>query len=407
MVKDNAGNGLEMMNQEVLSTGLCCFCGTCVAACPVDKLALDYDKEEAYCRSEKACPPHCQLCYQVCPGKDMDYPSLESSLFGRPRKAEEWELGIYRRLAGGYATNSSIRRAGSSGGAATALLQFSLSAGQVAAALVASTDRDRPWRGIPLLAQSQREVEAAARSKYTVIPINALIKKAARQFGKMAVTALPCQVAGIRKAQRKGLKDFLKVELLIGISCAYCASNALYPHLICEVLNIPLEEVAKVEFRGGPYPGEFRVYCRDGTLVSCPSSLRLLLALGFIRDRCSMCLDWGAELADLALADLPKAEKNDAGERVGNTAIIVRTPQGEAWLRAAEDAGWLRCFQITEEQITGNIGLEWKKHGFWRHLQNRKSKGWPVPSFGLQGDGRPRPRPMHIAATYLRPGEKF
>jgi len=181
------------------------------------------------------------------------------------------------------------------------------------------------------------------------------------------------------------------------VSPAVTALTDLYKHLICEVLNVDLDRVKRVEFRGGPYPGEFRVYTYDGEMINCPSPVRLTMAFAYIRDRCSMCIDWGAELADLSLSDLfTRQDVDPEGVSVGSSAIITRTEAGDGLVRSAEQAGLICTGDLTPAELQGNIGLEWKKHGFAGHLERRSKWGWPVPQFGLEGSSDPFTREMHI-----------
>ncbi len=389
--------GFLKLSNQVIKAGLCCFCGTCISACPKDNIFINYDKEIPYRMDYTLCPPHCIMCWNVCPGKTLNYPQLETNTFGRERKTSEWALGIYRFLNGGFASLSNIRKAGTSGGVGTTLLLQALQSKMVEGVIKASYSEIKPWYGAPIYTNDFREIENNPRSKYVPIPMNALIKEAAQKYKTLAITALPCHAAGIRKAQTNNIKVFQQIKYIIGLACGYCTYNYFYEHLINETLGTPLEDVRKVEFRGGPYPGEFRVYKNNGSFVSCPTHVRIIMALSYIRDRCSMCIDWGAELADISLADLfTRKETDKSGNLMGNTAIIVRTKIGEELVKSAEKAKTINLFDIEENELSGNIGLEWKKHGFANHLQNRKNNGWPVPCFGVSGNTQLWSRPIQI-----------
>jgi len=54
----------------------------------------------------------------------------------------------------------------------------------------------------------------------------------------------------------------------------------------------------------------------------------------FKRDRCEMCVDWAAELADLSVGDYwdPQARP---GEAAGTSSCLVRTAAGEVILAGA------------------------------------------------------------------------
>lgn len=84
--------GFDKLNREIVSIGLCTDCGTCVGVCPNKCLEMDYELEEP--QRVKRCLPGCNLCWEVCPGRDVPMLAFERMLFGRERGADEMLLGI-------------------------------------------------------------------------------------------------------------------------------------------------------------------------------------------------------------------------------------------------------------------------------------------------------------------------
>jgi coenzyme F420 hydrogenase subunit beta len=393
-------NGVRTLYQEVVQTGLCTYCGTCVAACPRGVIALNVEKEEPYSTNIGSCPEKCRICYDVCPGKDVPMPDLEKIIFGRIKKQGEKEIGIYQALHKAHATDQKIREAGASGGCGTALLKYAFEAELIDGAIIAAMCKTRPWRGEARLITSTAEIFLGSQSKYTTIPVNAALAEAGeKKLERIMLTGLPCHVHGIRKGQMLGLKLFQKVKYVIGIVCGYCTSHEMTEHLITELCETELDNVSKVEYRGGQYPGHFRVTRKDGTIVCLPSVVRRLFALCFLRDRCAMCYDWGAELADLAIGDYFDASLTPGSS--GLSTLIVRTDRGRNLVEVAESSGFVKTAQISYEEVLGNAGVEFKKHGFGYHLISRSRWGWPVPDFHEDITIDPLPRKIIVNHPHL------
>ena len=390
-----------MLYKEVVRVGLCTYCGTCVGACPHGIISLNEELEEPYFSKMDYCPKNCQVCYVICPGKDIPIPDLEKVVFGRVKKEDEREVGIYKELYSAHAKDRTIREAGASGGCGTALLKYAFEAGLIDGAVIASMSENRPWRGEARLITSTEEIFLASQSKYTMIPINAALAQVKnRKLEKIMVTGLPCHIHGIRKGQALGLKLFRKIKYTMGIVCGYCVPHEMTEHLITEIGETELDCVSKIEYRGGQYPGGFRITRKNGIVISISSALRRAFSLCFLRDRCTMCYDWGAELADIAIGDYFVFNPEQGPQAL--STLIVRTDTGKELINEAEGCGFLRISKILYEDVLGNLGVEFKKHGFGYHLKSRSRWGWPVPNYHQKIESDPVPRKILTNHPYLK-----
>ena len=95
----------EKLFNEVVNSGLCCSCGTCVSACPKDGLAIPLGEVGPESVSSD-CTDECTICYDVCTGRDLPYSEMEEMIFGRKRTHDQAELR-------GLDVTSLWRRAGS------------------------------------------------------------------------------------------------------------------------------------------------------------------------------------------------------------------------------------------------------------------------------------------------------
>src|SRR4030042_4210082 len=129
--------GYAHLQREVIESGLCTDCGTCEGVCPSLCLVMNYEIEQP--EAIKECPPRCNLCYEVCPGKDVPMQELERMIFGRERKLgiDEEYLGVCQQFFKGYAVDKEVRRRGACGGIGTALLLYALENNIIDSAIVA------------------------------------------------------------------------------------------------------------------------------------------------------------------------------------------------------------------------------------------------------------------------------
>ena len=392
--------GLTQLQSEVIEAGLCTGCGTCAAVCPTKAIAMNYEAEEPDIIGQ--CAPRCQLCYDTCPGKDVNLPGLSQVAFGREPKAEEDLLGVAQGFLKGHALDAQVRDAGAGGGAVSALLIYALEKDIIDAAVVSGMSPEKPWRVVPKIATCREEVMANASSHYAVVPTNSILSEAmAAGWKRLGVVGLPCHVHGLRKIQAIGRPKQLSntVKFVIGLFCAVNSSYRGTEHVIEELCGIPLGEVAKVEYRGGEYPGNFTVTSKDGRVAGISSAERRLVTNWFCRDRCVMCYDYSSELADISVGDYfhPGMKRGVAGWSV----IVVRSDTGKKLVEEAQAAHYLHVESVERDYLLG-IGFERKRHGAVYQLMERQKHGWPTPNYHTPLEyPRPMSRIFHLRHPHL------
>lgn len=391
--------GFEMLKRDVIGVGLCHDCGTCVGVCPSKAIVMNYDQEEP--AAVKECLPRCNLCYEVCPGKDIPIPDLERMLFGRERTPEEEWIGIGQTYIEGHAMDPLIRIGGASGGLVSGLLLYALENDVIDAALVAGNREDKPWRVIPKIVTNRQEVMETSQSKLSYVCNNSLLGEAmGRGFKRLGIVGLPCHVHGIRKIQLTGkLKKIAEsIKFVIGLCCGNGTNYRGAEHIIEEIAGVPLGEVAKVRIRNGHYPGLYTIFTKAGLRVVLPDSGRRFHSWAFRTYRSALCTDYAAELADLTVGDYfsPHMVEGVPGLTIG----IVRTDIGKKLLEDAEAANYIHTEQIKKDPFLWG-GFETKKHGGLYHLMERKRHGWPTPDLHRPVD-YPKPEPRKLG---LRRGE--
>ncbi|MBI2831755.1 MAG: Coenzyme F420 hydrogenase/dehydrogenase, beta subunit C-terminal domain [Chloroflexi bacterium] len=372
-------SGFDALRREVIGAGLCTACGACIGVCPAKCIKFDYEMEEPVLSGE--CQP-CGLCHLVCAGKDIPMPQMERMLFSRERSLEEESLGVWRSRLIGYAGDPLIRQSGTSGGCATALLTYALEAGIIDGALCVGMSAAQPWRAIPRLATKSSEILDSAKSKYVVVPVNALLNEA-RQRGikKLGIVGLPCHIHALRKMQMHGQPGSVlrNIEFAIGLFCGSGFSFATTRHLIAKFAGVPLTNIARLEYRGGPNSEDMYVTTVDGLKKIIPGKERTSINLRTRRDRCTVCLDFSAELADVSIGDIFVA--GGKGRLPHYSAMLVRTEAGDSLVGGAEKAGYIKTSPLKPSGFYYNIGLELKKQLLPHFFLERKRVGWPIPDY--------------------------
>jgi coenzyme F420 hydrogenase subunit beta len=367
----------SQLRKKVIKRGLCTGCGTCVGVCPEGAIHFDFDREEPVLKG--ACAA-CGLCYAICPGEDIPLPELEQSVFGEERTRANELLGVAKTFLKGFARDPEVRRAGASGGFTTALLIYLLEYGRIDGALVSVMDDERPWRVKPLLARTRAQCLAAAQSKYAICPNNMALKDALAT-DRIAAVGLPCHIHGVRKFQAcgKGAKRAENIVLSLGLLCGSNQSYKATEHVIHNFSPVRLDEIKRFEYRGGKDSRNVQILTHDGKEVTIPHEVRRTVSNNVTKDRCRMCCDFSAELADISLGDIfDPAMKRNIPQWNG---VIVRTKKGQRIIEDAVRAGAVEVLPLEEELFYANSTFDKKKFGAVYNLAERKRYGWPVPNY--------------------------
>jgi len=323
----------ESLEKNVVSTGKCVGCGTCVVVCPFN--CLEYAKEKPSLTKE--CKV-CGICPQVCPQYEWSWPKAENFLFGRERKAEE-DFGIHRRLVVAQAKDEKILKACQDGGVATALLVFALENGLIDGAIVSGISREKPFYPSPRLATSFEEILECAGTRYSYSPnILALAEGLKQKKANMAFVGTPCQIHAIRKLQMSGLKKYTApLKFVIGLMCSECfIYDGLMEKHIRQTLGLELNSIRKINIKGKMFV----------TTKSEVKAIPLAEVKQYARKSCSFCDDFSSELADISTGGLGLD---------GWTFTIIRTEKGEELFSSAEKAGAIKTRNVNEEANALNL----------------------------------------------------
>ncbi|MEM2843206.1 MAG: Coenzyme F420 hydrogenase/dehydrogenase, beta subunit C-terminal domain [Candidatus Bathyarchaeia archaeon] len=325
------------LNIEVVNTGLCMYCGTCIASCPVN--VISYSNEEKPVL--KGICALCELCYYSCPRVELPINEVEIKIFNRERSQEERALGIFKAAYAAKATDPEILKASQDGGVATTLLLQALEDKIVDYAIVTGVDKEKAWKPTPLIISRRDEVLKAAGSKYSPGASVGALGDAGIGYPerKFAYVGMPCQIDGIRRMQTssKGNKKLgEKVNFTIGL---FCFESYRYLKLFEEYIQneqkINLSEITKVDIKNNIlklYEGEKIVYEEPVKNLK-----------NFIVSGCNKCQDFTGELADVSIGAVGAPEKW--------CAVLTRTEIGEKIFKRACETGKLEAKPLDESGL--------------------------------------------------------
>jgi coenzyme F420 hydrogenase subunit beta len=186
---------------------------------------------------------------------------------------------------------------------------------------------------------------------------------------------LPCQAHGIRLAQALNLSITRQVALVIGLFCGFNLTHEGTAYLLRK-LGMCVSEVAKLEYRGGPWPGGFRAETGDGPVGFIPKHQYAYVNLMYTPEGCWYCPDLTAEFADLSVGDYWMAGM------AKHSMVIARTSAGRALLSGATEREEVTAEPIPYDHVLASHRhlLTYKKRG----VQVRRSLSRLRPVAGYQ-----------------------
>ena len=335
---------------QVVKDGLCTGCGTCVALCPNEAIKLTRNEKKGIYvpeLNEEKCN-NCSICYEVCPGHEVDFKELNLEIFGK--ESEDILIGNYLDCYIGHSTNYDIRYNSASGGLVTQLLIFALEEGLIDGALVTRMKKENPLEPEPFIARTGEEIIEASKSKYCPVPANIALKEIlnSKEGEKFAVVGLPCHLQGIRKAEQKNKKLKERIVLHLGLFCHH-GVNFIGTEFLLQKLDIRKEDIVKFDYRGQGWPGSMLIELKNGDRQSTPHYWTYPALYFFIPDRCMLCSDALADLADISFGDawLPELY----ADRIGSSVIISRTKIGEQLLQRMRERNKVELKPISVKKV--------------------------------------------------------
>lgn len=365
----------------IVPRDLCTRCGMCAAVCPQNAVILEND---GYPKRDPERCIACGIVEQACPGRGVNLPKLTEQITGMPYS---WEggLGTFRDAFVGFASDPNIRSSATSGGIVTALLVHLLDSGVINGAVVVTSDDAHPEKTKAILAKTRSELIASAQSRYVVVPACQPLAELADSDGKYAVVGLPCHVAAYRKYFMKHPALARNVSLIVGLYCGRALEHEA-TLVILRKLRISLDRIKRIEYRGGEWPGAFRVTTMDGHIMSLNRDIFRYLSKLYCPARCLTCVDYSSELADISVADAWTKEGGQYKYPGGQSLVLARTKRGMEMLSQATVNKAILLQRIPSEEAwrTHEGSVDCRKMGALIRMRSMMARGKQVPDFGKQ-----------------------
>ena len=253
-----------------------------------------------------------------------------------------------------HAADREIAENAASGGFCTALLAGMLRRGEIDGALVAVMDwsGDDPPSARGVIVRDRAGLIAAQGSIYFDFPLlSAEVMRQIREFpGRLAVVALPCQAAALKRMCEREPDLAEKIVLVVGLFCGHATRRELLLRVL-DKKGMKPGGIANFRFRCGHWRGRTRVRLADGGERDWPTSYYNLYQnlYVFCAKRCLACVDHFAEAADLSCGDIWRLKYRNAPAKP--SMVAVRTVRGERALNAAVAAGELTAEAQTEREL--------------------------------------------------------
>jgi coenzyme F420 hydrogenase subunit beta len=337
--------------ESIIKNEVCTRCGACAVLCPKEAIKLVIDRKRGIYLPEidrNKCND-CGICRKVCPRYEFDFEKLNLEIFGK--KVEDVLLGNYLDCYTGHATDYNIRYNASSGGLITTLLVFALQKEIINGALVIRMKEDKPLESESFIARTPEAIILAKGSKYCPVSISQSLKEImnSEEKEKFAVVGQPCHIQGVRKIEEINNNLKRKIVLHLGLFCNH-TPNFYATQILLKKLKIKKEEVIKLDYRGGGWPGYMKIQKSDGEILIPSQNYWNFLGSDFFSPlSCFLCSDHTSELADISFGDAWLPEFRE--DKIGTSLIIVRTPQGREILEKANQAGLIQINSIIAKKV--------------------------------------------------------
>lgn len=358
---------------------LCIGCGTCFVVCPEKKIELvDIidDGIRPFIRAD--CCNSCDLCVQVCPGTltSLNHFSLIHNEF-KNYASKRW--GKYFQAWEGFSGDNDIRMKGSSGGLCSALSLFCMERGDSGGTVHIGADSNIPWRNKTYRSRSSEELLSRTGSRYA--PASPCDGLGLIETGDESSVFIgkPCDVAGLRMAQKFRPELEKKTALAIGFFCAGTPSTQGTLDLL-RLHGIEPNKIEEFKYRGDGWPGMATARLK-GESQDC-LKLTYEETWGFVQKyrpfRCYLCPDLTAEFADISVGDPWYREIGE--NEPGRSLILIRTERGREIFHAAMEQGYVTAEPVDEDVIyRSQKNLLGKRQAIWGRLLAMKLLGIPYP----------------------------
>jgi len=321
----------------------------------------------------------CGKCLEVCPGVGITCKNEDD--FSGADKGLLAEWGPILEIWEGYAGDDNLRYLASSGGAASAIALYCLEqegAGQV---VHTGPDHETAWSNRTVFSKTKVQLLEQTGSRYAPASPCSGLSEVATVKAPSVFIGKPCDIQGLRKTELVFPELKKRIGLKLSIFCAGTPSTEATLKLI-ESLNVPIDQVTDIRYRGRGWPGAFAVWMNGSKKPA--ADIPYAEAWGFLQKyrpfRCYLCPDGTGELADISCGD-PWYRKNRNAEQ-GYSLILIRTERGREIFHKALKEGYIMAEQVKPEVLPlSQPEFPAKRGAIWGRLLAMKMFAIPVPDY--------------------------
>jgi coenzyme F420-reducing hydrogenase beta subunit len=387
--------------QDIVSSGLCIGCGSCVAQ---TRHKMKFDHYGQYKPSGPSAwlrNPSLQFA-RTCPFSPVA--KNEDELAAKNFPTAQYHdplIGRFQAAYVGYVVEENFREWGSSGGmvswVATELLRkgFVDGVAHVVATIDATDDpTDDPTEKRRFfryqISRTEDEVRAGAKSRYYPVELSSVIETIRSTPGRYAVVGIPCFIKAIHllRAEDAVLRE--RIVFTLGLFCGHMKSARMVESFAWQ-MGVALEEVERVDYRlkNSDRPANWytaHLTLKDGRTV-WKDWWHLVdgdWGAGFFQNSaCNFCDDVVAETADIAFGDAWVEPYSSDGR--GTNVVIVRSPVLQGLITTAIHEGRLQLEAVDSKfvEATQAAGFRQRREGLAFRLC------WP--RFGIRPHKRVAP----------------
>ena len=307
---------------------MCYGCGFCKPICPVKAVKFHEDNFSKNNKSfshayidEKKCI-ECNLCHEICPSKGW-----RKSYIMKNQSIKEITKALqpFEELCFCHSTNKNIRRKGTSGGMATAILVYLLEKGVVEGVLMPSYDNllGAKYKII----KTKEEIIQNQKSKYFCIPFDVSFDEI-KKYKSLAFIGLPCHLESLTNVFKKKPKLSKIINFKITLFCAHVQNKIFYSHLL-KKQKINPDELKRLDFRPDDWWNcdyfKIETNSKVETFPFRNDRYNALMIISniFSRDACRFCPDFSGRNSDISLGD--GWHNKLKGNKEGYNYAIIRT----------------------------------------------------------------------------------
>lgn len=313
----------KKLEREVVKTGACVECGSCVAGCPVDAISGERVDGKYVPTLTGKCIA-CGTCYAMCPRSSILTPDIIGEF------VSVWKL----RSLGEHARQD--------GGAVTAILGMMLEKKEIEAGIVVGQADDKPWMPVAKRVTSKEKLLESGGTIYTHAQvIEELLKCYKENLSSLAVVGTACNIDAVHRMQiHPGGLFNMDPKMSVFKVSLFCMESFDYEGLVAFLKNEGID-IKKVE-RFAIAKGDFMVTV-GGEVKSWPvKDLDAIAA-----SSCSYCNDLTGMNSDISCGNI--------GSDEGWTTVILRSDRAVKLLKTAIKEGIVEGEEIDEKALQAVI----------------------------------------------------